>query len=67
MYYQALKMLTSTLMMWVLSSMIGTTMSIFMPPFFIPYAKRALPLSHSNENGPSKKLTGLVTGLLFVV
>jgi hypothetical protein len=56
-------MLTSTLMMVVLSLMIGTTTSIFYPPFYIAYAKMALPLSHSNVNGPSKKLTGLVIGL----
>jgi hypothetical protein len=47
--------------------MIGTTTAICYPPFYIAYAKMASPLTHSNVNGLSKKLTGLVTGLLLAV
>jgi hypothetical protein len=53
------KMLTSTLMMFVLSLVIGTTTSIFYPPFYVAHAKMAFPLTQSNVDGPSKKLTGL--------
>jgi hypothetical protein len=55
MYYPALKMQMSTLMMLVLSPIIGTTTSIFYLPFCIAYAKMALPLTHFNVNGLSKK------------
>ncbi len=56
-------MLMFTLMTLVLSLIIVTTTSISYPPFYLAYAKMALPLTHSNVNGPSNKLTGLVIGL----
>ncbi len=43
--YQTSKMLTSTLMMLVLSLMIGTTITIFSLPFCTAYAKTASPLT----------------------
>ncbi len=36
------------------------------PPFWIAYAKMASPLTHSNVNWLSKKLTGLATCLVIV-
>ncbi len=46
-----------------LSPMIGTTMTISYPPFYIAYAIMALSLTHSSVSGLSKKLIGLVIGL----
>jgi hypothetical protein len=57
-YCQTLKMPTFTLMMLVLSLMIGTAMSIFEPLYYGNYVKMALPLTHLSANGPSRKLTG---------
>jgi hypothetical protein len=63
MYYQTSKMLMFTLMVLLLSPMFGTTTLIFYAPFYIAFAKMALPLIYSNENEPPDKLTGLVIGL----
>ncbi|KAL7482873.1 hypothetical protein ACHAW6_008528 [Cyclotella cf. meneghiniana] len=39
-------------------------MSNYLKIYYIASMKMALPLSHLNVNGPSKKLTGWVIGLL---
>jgi hypothetical protein len=45
MHYQKSKMLTCTLMMLVLSPNIGTTTSIFYPPFFVAYTKNGFTIN----------------------
>ncbi len=50
-------------MMLVLSPLTGTATSSCKPPFYVDYAKMALPLTRSSVNGPSVKLTGLDNGL----
>jgi hypothetical protein len=64
MYHQTQKMLMSTLMMLVSSFFNDWNHHVnLLSAIFVAYAKMVLPLTNSNMNGPSKKLTGSVIGL----
>ena len=57
----------STLTKLVDSPTLGMTMSNYLARYHITFMKTAVLLTHLNVNGPSKKLTRLVIGLLYGV
>ncbi len=48
---------------WCLFPLTGITTSSCQPPFYVDYAKMALPLTHSSVNGPLERLTWFNNGL----